>query len=200
MPLSSPSTSLSLIRRVREQDGAAWERLVNIYGPLVYRWCRRQGVAAHDASDIMQEVFSAVSSSVDRYRSENGQQPFRGWLFGIARFKIMDHFRAAENQPIAIDGDQLEQTIAAIPDSDRYLSDPDLARNDLSVVINRTLEAISAEYTDVSWAAFWRTAVDSQPASEIARELGLKPANVRQIKFRVLKRLRVELEGLEPSI
>ncbi len=37
---TSSSTSTSLLRRVKARDPDAWQRLVNLYGPLVYRWAR----------------------------------------------------------------------------------------------------------------------------------------------------------------
>src|SRR5262249_61127710 len=39
-PQPSTSTSRSLLERVRADDPAAWERLVGLYSPLVYHWCR----------------------------------------------------------------------------------------------------------------------------------------------------------------
>jgi hypothetical protein len=33
------STSTSLLNRVKHQDPEAWTRLVELYGPMVYRWC-----------------------------------------------------------------------------------------------------------------------------------------------------------------
>ncbi len=40
-PPSSGATSRSLLERVKADDGAAWETLVGLYGPFVYRWVRR---------------------------------------------------------------------------------------------------------------------------------------------------------------
>src|SRR5688572_13164844 len=42
-------TSLTLLDRVRGNDATAWQRLVHLYSPLVYYWCSRAGVRAHDA-------------------------------------------------------------------------------------------------------------------------------------------------------
>ncbi len=200
MQLTSPSTSISLIRRVQAADPLSWERLVHIYGPLVYRWCRRQGIDPNDASDIMQDVFAAVSESIDRFEGEQGKRPFRGWLFGVTRFKILDHFRDFKKRPDVIAGDVLDETLAAREATDPYLSDPASVRIDAGIVVRRTLDTIRPEYTEVTWKAFWRTTIDGQPASKIAEELGLQAANVRQIKLRILKRLRTELEGLESEL
>ena len=47
-------TSPSLLLRVQGNDQDAWTRLVNLYAPLVYHWCRRAGLdglhAIHQAA------------------------------------------------------------------------------------------------------------------------------------------------------
>ena len=48
------STSSSLLMRVKGRDPDAWQRLVNLYGPLVYRWAREAGLQDSDAADVMQ--------------------------------------------------------------------------------------------------------------------------------------------------
>ena len=45
----------------RQDDPAAWERLVRLYAPLVASWCRRWGVAEQDMGDVLQDVFAAVA-------------------------------------------------------------------------------------------------------------------------------------------
>src|SRR5262249_56758664 len=36
----STATSRSLLERVRADEAAAWDRLVRLYAPLVFQWCR----------------------------------------------------------------------------------------------------------------------------------------------------------------
>src|SRR5262245_60137660 len=55
------STSPSLLARVKASDQEAWRRLVHLYGPLIYGWCRRWQLAAEDVADVFQEVFQAVA-------------------------------------------------------------------------------------------------------------------------------------------
>ena len=64
------STSTSLLALVKAGDPAAWGRLVDLYGPLVYGWCRGSGLQAEDAADIGQEVFTAVASAIGEFRRE----------------------------------------------------------------------------------------------------------------------------------
>jgi RNA polymerase sigma-70 factor (ECF subfamily) len=57
----------------------------------------------------------------------------------------------------------------------------------------RALELLQGDFAEVTWQAFWRTAVDHQPASAVAAELGLSVSSVYTAKSRVLSRLRDEL-------
>ena len=42
---SHPSSiSSTLLERIRNRRPEAWQRLVDLYGPVVYRWCRQLGV------------------------------------------------------------------------------------------------------------------------------------------------------------
>jgi hypothetical protein len=91
---TSESTSASLIEQAREADSGAWRRLSMVYGPLVYRWCRRAGLQDADAADVLQEVFRAVHGGLVTFEAERGGG-FRGWLYGITQHKLADHFPCA---------------------------------------------------------------------------------------------------------
>ncbi|MDP6719668.1 MAG: sigma-70 family RNA polymerase sigma factor, partial [Pirellulaceae bacterium] len=56
-----PSISTTLLVRVQQMQPDAWARLVEVFGPIVYRWCRQSGLSGHDASDVVQEVFASVT-------------------------------------------------------------------------------------------------------------------------------------------
>ena len=40
------STSTSLLQRLKARDEHGWQRLLTLYGPTVYGWCRRAGLSA----------------------------------------------------------------------------------------------------------------------------------------------------------
>ncbi len=61
------SISSTLLERVRARRPDAWQRLVDLYGPVVYRWCRQLGVGQADAADVVQDVFAAVAADVSRF-------------------------------------------------------------------------------------------------------------------------------------
>lgn len=190
------STSASLIERVCRFDETAWNRLSAIYGPLVYRWCRRAGLQEADAADVLQDVFSALVRDIGTFRRDEARGGFRGWLYGITRHKLADHFRDRAHQPAA-GGDRAEprqrpaDSFAPLPEP----ADSDAA-DEHAIVLHAALEQIRGEYDEHNWQAFFRTAIRQESAVAVAADLGLTPGAARQAKFRVLRRLRRELDGL----
>jgi len=188
------STSSSLIRRVKAHEPQAWERLIQLYTPMVYGWARRGGLADTDAADVSQEVFRAVSQGIANLDKEERGSSFRGWLWGITRNHIRLHYRRREQQPEAFGGTDAALRMQQEPED----MDDESALSNLqgrTLLVHRALKLIRNDFTERNWQAFWRLAVDGQTATEIAEDLGMTPSAVRQAKYRVLCRLREELEG-----
>jgi RNA polymerase sigma-70 factor (ECF subfamily) len=189
---SPSSTSLSLLQRVKDQHPDAWRRLVRLYGPLVFLWCRQAGLSVHDVGDVVQEVWMAVARNISDFRRDRANDTFRGWLRRITQHKIVDRWRDPE--PKAIGGSEaqrwLDDVPAEIPDSAEQLA------SDKDLLTRTALELIRAEFEDRTWQAFWRTTVDERPSPEVAAELGMTKHAVRQAKCRVVRRIREELEGM----
>jgi RNA polymerase sigma-70 factor (ECF subfamily) len=187
------STSTSLLQRLRAREPAAWERLCQLYGPLVYRWSRASGLQDLDAADVVQEVFRSVAVSLDRFHHEGPTDSFRGWLWGITRNKLRDHFRARAGNPAGAGGTDAHQQLLEVPETP-----PDSTSESLkpdAILVHRALALVQLEFEERTWKAFWRSAVDGLAAPDVAKELGMTPRAVRQAKYRVLRRLRQEFSG-----
>ena len=189
-------TSISLVQRVQRNDAQAWERLVELYTPLVYTWCRQHGLSSHDAADVLQEVFRAVHRTVGNFRRERPSDSFRGWLWTITRNKVRDHFRAVANRPNPACGTDAQMRFAELPEEEPP-TDPSLAAGDgKSSPFYGALELVRSEFEDRTWQAFWQVTVEEKTTAEVADALGISVNAVRLAKSRVLRRLRSELEGL----
>jgi len=190
---TASTTSLSLLARVRSDDPQAWQRLLNVYGPLVFHWCERTGLNAADSADVMQDVFAAVSKSISTFGKTRRRDSFRGWLWTITRNKVRDFCRRRARQVGAAGGTNAYLQLAAVAEQ---LSDDSLSvtnPREVSGVLHRTMEMVRSEFEARTWDAFWRSAVDEEPTAEIAESLGITANAVRQAKSRVLRRLRQEL-------
>lgn len=188
-------TSRSLLQRARAKESAAWQRLVDLYQPLVRHWCRRGGVAAQDVDDVAQEVFATAFAALDTFRHGTPADTFRGWLHGVTRHRILEHFRRVRRQITAAGGTDAHGAILNFPD---LAAEPDNEDRALcSQLYRRALEFIQGEFEARSWQMFWRSVVDSLPTAAVAAELGTSPAAVRQARSRVLRRLREEAAELD---
>ena len=189
----SELTRPSLIERVRGHDSAAWQRMVGLYGPLVAHWCRRNGLDAHSTADCLQEVFIALSQSMAAYVPSNRPGSFRGWLWGITQNKIRDHWRKHERQIAATGGSTAMHMLHSIESGD---DEPQS-----SIINNRlmraALEVVRSEVETRTWAIFERSVIDQLPADAVASEFNIQPAAIRQIRSRILRRMRQHLGDVE---
>jgi RNA polymerase sigma-70 factor (ECF subfamily) len=189
------TTSLSLLARAQAKQAGAWERLVELYGPLVYHWCRRCQLADADTADVFQEVFQAVAVNLHRFHRDQAGGTFRGWLHTITHNKVRDHFRDRRHQPAAAGGSEVQQQLLQVPDP--LLADDDPSEEDLKRrQLLQALEWIAGDFEQRTWQAFWKVQIEGQDTADVARELNMTPAAVRKAKYRVLQRLREELKDL----
>jgi RNA polymerase sigma-70 factor (ECF subfamily) len=188
---SPTGTSSSLIDRVRADEAGAWDRLVALYAPLLYHWCRRWKLQDEDLADVFQEVFKTLVVHIGGFRREKESDTFRGWLRTITRNKVLDHFRKhrLEDMGGSDAGGPLSQIAA--PEAPPQ-ADPEEVE-EMRRLFFRGLDLIRGEFEERTWKAFWRTAVDGRSPKEVALELAMTPGAVRVSKSRVVQRLREEL-------
>jgi len=203
-PLENPSggserssaTSRSLLDRVRADDAVAWSRLVGLYAPLVFYWCRRADLQEEDAADVLQEVFLAVATHLSGFHKDRPGDTFRGWLRVITQHKILDLFRRRQREPVGVGGsvaaDRLADMPAPLGPEEQGAADHRAERS----LLFRSLDFLRDEFEPKTWQAFWKTVVDDRAAKDVAEELGMSPGAVRVCKSRVLQRLRQELGDL----
>jgi RNA polymerase sigma-70 factor (ECF subfamily) len=184
--------STALLAGLQAQHTEAWRRLVQLYGPVVYGWCKRRGLQPSDAEDITQEVFRTVLLRIASFRRERSQDTFRGWLWTITRNKLGDYIRRRETHPNPAGGSEARVQMEQVPAA--ALEDGDEAEpQNNSYLYRRALDMIRSEFEPSSWDAFWRVVVGGQRPADVAEALGLSLNAVYLAKSRVLRRLREEL-------
>jgi RNA polymerase sigma-70 factor (ECF subfamily) len=189
------STSSSLLERVKARDPEAWQRLVKLYGPLVYRCCRRSGLQGSDSADIAQDTFAAVAAGVAGFRWQQPGDSFRVWLWTIAQNKIRDHFRRRKGQAQGEGGTAAVERLAQVAEASLPSTSQGL-RLAGSGLERRAIELVRAGVEERTWQAFWRMTVEGQPAAAVAQELGMGVQAVYDAGYRIRRRIRTELAGL----
>ncbi len=77
-------------------DPDAFDVLYRRYVTPVYRYCYARVDQALEAEDLTAQTFEAALDGLGRYR---GRGAFAAWLFGIARRKCADYYRARYTHP-----------------------------------------------------------------------------------------------------
>jgi RNA polymerase sigma-70 factor (ECF subfamily) len=183
-------TPSSLLERLRQPfDPEAWAQFVALYAPVIFSWGRRAGLQEADAADLVQEVLVTLlqvlpTFTYDRHKS------FRRWLRTVTLNKWrknrkhpanrMVHGRSGEPEPVAV-ADDLEAFWET--EYQQHL-------------VQQALRIMRTDFQEATWKACWEVVVARRPAGEVAAELGLTVGAVYAAKFRVINRLRRELEGL----
>jgi len=176
-------TPASLLQRLRHpEDQAAWDRLVELYTPLLFHWAERLGLQDADAADLVQDVFVILVRRLPDFRYDPGQS-FHAWLKTVTVNRWRERCRA--RTPVVTD-----RTWEELPD--RTIIEDD--HEDRRILAHRALKLIEGEFSPVLWQAFREYALAGRPPHEVARELGLSPGTVYSIKSKVLHRLRQELQ------
>src|SRR5260370_35769625 len=95
-------TSASLLDRLREQpDAASWQRLVDLYTPLIRGWLRRHALPQQETDDVVQEVLAVVVRRLPGFRRGARTGAFRCWLRTFPVNCLRDFWRSQRSRPRA---------------------------------------------------------------------------------------------------
>ncbi len=195
---STPSTSLSLLEQANRGESLAWNRLVQIYGPIAYRWVRKTGLQPADCADVVQETFASLHRRLPTF-AVGPSKSFRGWLWTITRNKAIDLIRKKQRSPkLVLLSEQAHLADLTVLESKLSADEPPTdSLGDLNAVIATALELIRRRSEPNTWLAFWRTVVEGESVDDVASQLGMNRWSVYKARSRTLQRLRSELKGLE---
>jgi RNA polymerase sigma-70 factor, ECF subfamily len=195
---SGSGTRASLIARVRHHEASAWDELVELYGPLIAHWCYRFDLDSHTTADCVQEVFGAIFRAIPNYQALNRHGAFRGWLWTITRNKVRDQLRRQRAQSTPQGGTSAMVRLSEIPDIDELSDEEPSSPAELQSLAARAFDQIRSEFETRSLAIFTRSVIDQVATPLVASEFQVQPATVRQVRSRILRRLRQQLGDLGP--
>ena len=192
----SDSTSSSLLERVQAREGRAWQRLVQLCVPIVYRWARQAGLEPSAAGEMVEEVFRTVAAHVGQFRRDRPEESFRAWLWSITRSRLNDYFREHSGQPLSAAGVEAATECSDVPELARIDQENAQSAGPDMALVHRVLEAIRPEFDAPTWESFWQRTVEGRLAAEVAAALRSSERKVREANYRVLRRLRQELDEM----
>jgi RNA polymerase sigma-70 factor (ECF subfamily) len=188
-------TSLSLLQRLQSEPQADdWQRLHDLYEPLIRSWLLRDPSLRPEADDLVQDILTSIVRKLPDFRRER-LGSFRSWLRTISVNRIHDWWRSCKHRLQGAGGDQSQLVLSELEDPNSLLSrrwDEEHDRH----VFAQLLRRVQPEFSPSTWQAFQRQFIDEVPAKQVAQELGTSPGAVMVAKSRVLSRLRQEGAGL----
>lgn len=179
----------ALVRRARDGDFSAFERLFERHRTLVFRFAYQMVPRRDDAEDIVQEAFVRAYQNIDRYRDE---AKFTTWLLRIVTNLCTDQARmstrrqALEQQESG--GGLTWMTVGTTEDPIQNLEAD--RRVD---ALRRALAALPAHHR----SAIILRDVEERDYSEIAKILG---CTVGGAKLRVLRARRALKDRVAPLL
>lgn len=158
-------------------DAGAHAALLAALVPMLHAFYRRRvRDAAEDVEDLVQETLIAIHTRRGTY---DPGRPFAVWLFAIARYKMIDHFRR-RRQSCSIDD------VADILVVEGF-EDASIARMDVA----RLLYTLPPKQAD----AIRDTRLDGLSVSEAASSAGIGESDVKVSVHRGLKALTARVRG-----
>ncbi|MHC4876722.1 MAG: RNA polymerase sigma factor [Planctomycetota bacterium] len=186
-----PLTERSLLEGI-QADGpnpAAWERFVDLYGPLICSFCRRK-VDEQASEEITQEVFWRVFRYVKKLDYDPKKGSFGGWIGTVTRNAIKQYYvRKRKDHQGRVDFEVLIREAEAHAPMGEWEDEYN------AWVVRRGLEQVRAEVSDCVWNVFEAT-TDGMSTEEAMETFGVTMSQVYKARFKVAERLRVLIPEL----
>lgn len=190
------TTPFSLLERLQQKpEDGDWQRLVQVYGPLIRNWLRACSLQQADQEDLAQDVLAAVVRKLPEFRHNTRAGAFRAWLRTITVNRLREFWRSKQSRPQTPGGSDFGRLVDALEDHDSALSRLWNQEHDLHVV-RRLFELVEPQFEEKSRQAFRLVVIEGHKAAVAAEKVGISLNAVLIAKSRILKQLRRELEGL----
>lgn len=152
-------------------DGVAYRKLLAaVSGNLRVYYQRRLGPA--DAEDLVQETLAAIHSRRGTYDTS---LPFTAWVYGIARYKIIDVYRRNKRRP----------TVSIDDVHELFANDEAEAAN-----AKRDIEKLLAMLPEKQADLVRKIKLEGLSVEQVAARMGMSQSAVKVGVHRALKALR----------
>lgn len=178
--MSEERNDVELLEAWRAGDNAAGSRLVRRHFDALYRFFSSK--AAGHEEDLAQQTFMAITEGKHEFR---GDSTFRAYLFGLARFHLLTHYRKKYRSP------ELDSVPSSLCDVGTSPTGA-LARREEHQLLQLALQQLPLDQR----IALELTYHEELTLKEIAHVLDVPHNTVHSRIHRAKKRLREELSRL----
>jgi RNA polymerase sigma-70 factor (ECF subfamily) len=166
----------ALMLAAQNGDGAAYKKLLTEITPPLKSFLRSRFFSRDHIDDIVQEILLAIHSARHTYRPE---QPFRNWMYGVARHKMIDYMRKWGRQNAnEINDDELVTFLA------------DKSNNPEEDLSAKDIEQALAKLPEKQREVLLLTKVQGYSMAEAAAKLGMTETAVKVTAHRGYKKMK----------
>ena len=188
-------TSKSLLFRAGNGDDSAWQRLANLYQPMVRNWLAQQSLPAQEADDLTQDVMATLVEKLPEFEHNGRVGAFRNWLRVVTVNRVRSYWRRQNSRPDVRGGTAVLELVDQLEDPASDVSANWNAEHD-DFILRQALKQLSEVFEEKTLTAFRRLAILQEDVQAVADDLEMTVAAVYGAKARVLHRLRMELDGI----
>ena len=186
------TTTETLLKGLAAGNESRWARFYRDYAPFLESVILKKhpSMSHADAEEIISETMIDIAKMMPSYHYDKAQKgAFHSLLAKIAQNKAIDRFRKDERYAAKLEKFAQEPIV---------ISDDDWQRE----TFNMALRRVFADPTirESSKIAFRRVVQQGEDVATVARELGLAPNAIYQIKNRMKERLQGEVRNIQESL
>ena len=184
----------SFIKRLRDQDQAAWFELWETFGPVIRaqlaRWGRGQ-IGAETIRDLTQETLAALSNAIDRYDPQRGAR-FSTWLLSIAKHTLGDEIdrRMARKRNSGKRATSLDDSYMTASGRGAAQADEAYHRGVFNAKVYAAIRKTEAEAEFLSFSVYRMRVFDGLSGKQVAEQLGISEPTVTRHAQRIRAVLR----------
>jgi len=164
------------LRAAKDGDEACFAELFRSVQPRLLRYLRTVGGGL--AEDVAAETWLSVVRGLERFSGDEAQ--WQGWVFTIARARLVDARRRAARGAVPVDGDVLADAVPAVADVSGSVEE--MFSTEAALRLIGTLPRHQAEVVLLRY-------VVGLDVAHTARVLGRRPGAVRVTAHRALRHL-----------
>ncbi|MBI2929478.1 MAG: sigma-70 family RNA polymerase sigma factor [Verrucomicrobia bacterium] len=204
-------TRQSLLSRLKNwDDQESWREFFDTYWRLIHRVARKAGLREDEAQDVVQETILSVAKKMPGFKYDPAVGSFRGWLFQLTRWRIINQFKkrqvltpapaptrwdseAAETAPL----DSLDAPLEEIPDPAAPPLDAVWEEEWQQHLLTTAIARVKARISPSLYQMFDLHVNKRLAVTEVAQALGVSAAQIYLAKHRVGRLLKQEVKKLE---
>ena len=138
-----------------------------------------QRIGPGTAEDLVQETLIAIHTRQGTY---DASQPFTSWVFGIARYKLIDEYRRSKRRA-TVPLDEAPELFAADD------VEANIARRDVTKLLDTLPEAKRRLVHDIK--------IEGESVADVAARTGMSETAVKVSVHRAIKSLGDDLDGID---